>query len=100
MAATERSVPGDVGQQQAADPACRATRGVVNVATALRLSMRFAVDPGVQPTEDNAPGRKLASAPYFHAFHMLRGRIAHGSIIRAFEPPAQSAERAVSFLAS
>src|ERR1700680_2457964 len=54
----------------------------VNIPAALRLSIGFAVDPRVQPSHFNAPGRELAASPDFHALHVLCRLVAHRRIIR------------------
>jgi len=45
--------------------------------------MRFAVDPGIQPADNDALRRKLASATNFQAFHMFRGESLMGAL---YEP--------------
>ena len=66
------SVSGHIRQQQARDSAGGAARRVIHVPAALRVAKRFAVDPGVQPAHFHAARGELASAPHFHAGHLLR----------------------------
>src|SRR5258706_5801786 len=70
-----------IREQQAADSARGAARRIINIPAVLRVSVRFAVDPGVQPPEFNAARCELASAPDFHALHVLGRLVAHESII-------------------
>jgi len=74
-------MPGDVREQNPANPAGGAARRIVNIAAPLCLPERFAVDPGVQAAQLNFAGRELASAPNFHARHLLRRLVAHRTII-------------------
>src|SRR5260370_30946117 len=86
------SIPRHIREQQAADAARGAARRIVNIAAVLRVPVRLAVDPGVQPTEFNAARRELATAPDFHALHVLCRLLAHQGIIPGDrsrpEPPA------------
>ncbi len=66
------AVAGNVGEQEARDAAGGATRGVVDVAAALRLLVRLAVDPGVEAAKLDGARGELAAAPHFHALHVLR----------------------------
>ena len=75
------AVPGDIGKQQTGDTAGPATGCVVNIAAALRLTVRLAVDPGVEAAEFNPLRGKLAASPHFHALHLLRGPLAHSGNI-------------------
>ena len=68
------SVSRYIRQQQAADAPGGAARRIVNVPAGFRLSVRFAIDPRVQPPEFDTGGCELASTPDFHALHALRGR--------------------------
>ena len=77
------AVAGYVGEKQPADAARGATGNVVDIAAALGLAERLAVDPDIETTQFDAAGGKLAAAPDLHALHVLRGRIRHGSIIRS-----------------
>ncbi len=83
-----RPVAGHVGQQQPADPAGGAAGGVVDVAAAVGLLERPAVDPGVQAPHLHPPGDRLGAAPDLHALHLLGlvGEGGHGAIV--LRPPA------------
>jgi hypothetical protein len=70
-----------IRQQQAADSARGAARRIINIATVLRVTVRLAVNPRVQPSELNAARCELASTPDFHALHVLGWLVAHESII-------------------
>ena len=71
-----------IRQQQAADAPGGAARCIVNVPAGLRLPVRLAINPRVQPPEFDTGGCELASAPDFHALHALRGwPVAHMGII-------------------
>ena len=74
-------MPRYIGQQQAVDAARGTARSIINIPAALRLSIGFAVDPRVQPSHFNAPGRELAASPDFHALHVLCRLAAHDGII-------------------
>jgi hypothetical protein len=70
-------VAGNVSQQQTGDAAGAATGGIVNVATALSLTVWFAVDPRVEAAEFNATRGELAASPHFHALHLLGWLLVH-----------------------
>ena len=84
--ATVPPCPSYVGQQEARDAAGGAARRVVNVAAALGLLERLAVDPGVQAAEDrpSAVG-ELAASPHFHALHLLRWFVAREAMMPELE---------------
>src|SRR5580698_5167892 len=75
------SVAGYVGQQQTGDTTCATTGGVIDIAATLRLSVGFAVDPGVEAPEFHAPPGELAASPHFHALHLLCRQLAHSGNI-------------------
>src|SRR5712691_6049500 len=75
------SVPRHIRQQEAADSARGAARRIVNVPAVLRVTVRLAVNPRVQPSEFNAARCELASTPDFHALHVLGRLVAHPGII-------------------
>ena len=75
------TMPCHIRKQQPSDPACGTTGRIVDVATPLCLAVRFAVYPGVQPSEFHATFRELAAAPHFHTTHLLPGSIVHSTLM-------------------
>ena len=73
------TMPCYIRKQQPSDPACSTTGRIVYVATPLCLPVRFAVYPGVQPSEFHATFSKLAAAPHFHTTHLLPRFIVHST---------------------
>ena len=71
------AVTGNIGEEQPADAAGRATGNVVDVAATLGLAERLAVNPDVEAGEFDSAGGDLAAAPDFHALHVLYRRSAH-----------------------
>ena len=71
------AVARDVGQQQAGDASGGATGSVVNVAAALRFSVRLAENRGIESTERHAARSELAATPDFHALHVLFRVVTH-----------------------
>jgi hypothetical protein len=65
------SVTGHIRQQQTRDPSGGATRCVIDVTAVPRFAERLAVDPGVETAEFDSALSQLASAPDFHALHVL-----------------------------
>jgi hypothetical protein len=77
------AVAGNIGEQQAADTPGSAARDIVNIAAALDLAERFAIDPDIETCQFDSTRCNLATSPDLHALHVLRGRVLHASIITA-----------------
>lgn len=79
------AVAGNVGEEQSADSTGGTAGHIVDIAAALSLTERFAVDPDIEPSQFDTAGSKLAATPYFHALHLPLGGIGHAGIISAGE---------------
>jgi hypothetical protein len=71
----------DIGEQEAGDSASGTARSIIDISAALRLPEGLAENPDVQTAHFNAGRGKLASAPDFHALHVLCWLAAHDRII-------------------
>ncbi len=80
------AVAGNIGEEQAADATGSATRDVVDIAAALGLAERLAIDPDIETGQFDATGGELAASPDLHALHVLCGGVRHGGIINAESP--------------
>jgi hypothetical protein len=76
-------VAGNIGEEQATEATGSATRDVVDIAAALSLAERLAIDPDIETSQFDSTGSELAASPDLHALHVLCGGIRHGFIIPA-----------------
>ena len=74
---------GNIGEEQAADAAGSATGNVVDIAAALSLAERLAIDPDIETSQFDSTGSELAASPDLHALHALCRGIRHAVIIPA-----------------
>ena len=77
------AVTGNIRKQEAIDPAGGAAGSIIDVTAEIGISKRLAVNPGVESAEVNAACDDLASAPDFHALHVLGVVVGHGGIVGA-----------------
>ena len=72
---------GNICEEQATDATGSATGDVVDIAAALSLAERFAIDPDIETSQFDSTGSDLAASPDLHALHVLCRGIRHGIII-------------------
>ena len=77
------AVPRNISEEQAAYATRGATGDVVDIATALGLAEKVAVNPDIETGQFDSAGGDLASAPNLHALHMLCRGSGHAGIIAA-----------------